>query len=95
MKGEGEREREGGREEGRDGEMDGRRERGKEGRREGGKERGREGRRRGEYNLQKTAYNKTRNILKIHLMLSQSLPVYRVRLDRLPLPCIALVRPNH
>ena len=28
------------------------------------------------------------------LMLSSSLPVYQVRLDWLPLPCIALIRPN-
>ena len=29
------------------------------------------------------------------LMLSGSLPVYQVRLDWLPLTCIALIQPNH
>ena len=37
-------------------------------------------------------------ITKIHslmsLMSSSSLPVYQVRLDWLPLPCIALIRPS-
>ena len=34
-------------------------------------------------------------ITPVHsLMLSLSLPVYQVRLDWLPLPCIALIRPS-
>ena len=34
-------------------------------------------------------------IIPVHsLMLSLSLPVYQVRLDWLPLPCIALIRPS-
>ena len=32
--------------------------------------------------------------LHVHVMLSLSLPVYQVRLDWLPLPCIALIWPS-